>query len=181
MSEFRVMSDLEEKQLEEVLSVTDSVLETREAVLKGNKKVAQVIGIALGGPIGSAIITRGSEEGILGVIGSQEMKNVILGISTGFFPFFPLKILKKRMSLSFARSKEKKKEHLKQVNYLKEIAEKMAKIAIKYEERYKECERISKDKDEIIRKQKEKLAEYELIFNILKNKHSDIESNLARY
>ena len=41
----------------------------------------------------------------------------------------------------------------------------------------KEHERTSKEKDDIIREQKEKLAEYEAIFEALKKKRVDLEKN----
>ena len=77
------------------------------------------------------------------------------------------------------KSKKKKQEQQLQANYVKDIALKMQKILDQYEALKKEHEQTSKEKDEIIREQREKLAEYEAIFEALRKKRKDLENNLS--
>jgi hypothetical protein len=179
MSKFKSLTTKEINELDELLNVANSILKTTSPVIKGNPKAATIVGTAIGGATGAAIATSAGTVGIasatLGVTGM-----VGLGIaSTVALPVTIIALIGAGIGLLFGKNKAKKKEQQKQANYCKELAEKQQKIFEKYETLKREHERTDREKDDIIKKQQEKVAEYEAIFEALKKKRNDLEDNLA--
>lgn len=185
MGTFKALSASQTTELDELFAVADSIIGTKSAVIKGNQKAATVVGTAIGGVAGAAIA---SGAGTFGVIGATAgLGGASLG-AAGFIgagitgvvalPIGIITLIGMGIGFLFGKNKQKK-EQQKKANYVKEIVKKMEKILDKYENLKKEHERTNKEKDDIIRAQKEKLAEYEAIFEALKKKREDLESNLS--
>lgn len=179
MSKFKPINIKEINELDELLNIANSILETTSPVIKGNPKAATILGTAIGGATGAAIAAGAGTAGIasttLGLTGV-----VGLGIaSTVALPVTIIVLISTGIGWFFGKNKANKKEQQKQANYCKELAEKQQKIYEKYVNLKKEYERTDKVKDDIIKKQQEKIAEYEAIFEALKNKRKNLEANLA--
>lgn len=182
MGKFKSLTITQAKELDQLIGVTDDILGTSTPIIKGNKKVATVVGTAIGGTAGAAI-TAGA--GTLGVTGATAGLGGAAGfvgagiVGVAILPVGIVGLLATGIAWLFGRNKSKKKEQQRQANYCKELAEKQQKIYQRYEELKKEHERTDKKKDDIINGQKEKIAEYEAIFEALRKKRSDLEANLS--
>lgn len=182
MGAFKSLTITQTKELDELLSVANTILGTATPVIIGNAKAATVVGKAIGGAAGAAIAAGAGTIGITGAtVGLGGAAGVIgVGIaSTVALPAVIITLLGAGIGMLFSKNKAKKKEQQKQANYCKELAKKQQEIYEKYEALKKEHERTDKEKDNIIKKQKEKIAEYEAIFEALKKKRSDLEGNLS--
>lgn len=179
MSKFKVLTKIQTKELDDLIDVANSILNSSVATIKGNPKAAAIVGTAIGGATGAAIVATAGSVGVAPVIVSGAFtlaKGAAFGIAgVGTLPITILTILGGGIGLLMGKKREKKK----QANYVKQFAEKMEEILNKYEELKKEHERTNKEKDDIIRAQKEKLAEYEAIFEALKKKRAELEENLS--
>lgn len=182
MGRFKTLTSKETNELDELMKVTDSVLGSASPVIKGNPKAASVVGTAIGGAAGAAIAASAGTAGVAGAtIGLTGAAGFIgIGVvSTIVLPATIITLIGTGIGLLIGRNKAKKKEQRKQANYCKELAEKQQKIYEKYEALKKEHERTDKEKEDIIIKQQEKIAEYEVIFEALRKKRENLEGNLA--
>lgn len=185
MGAFKKMSTEQTEKLDDLLSVADEIIETKGKVIQGNNKAAALFGTAMGGGAGAAIASGAGTIGILGATaGLTEAGAGMAGLtgvavtSSVIWPVGILAIIGAGIGYCIGKN-NKKVERQKQVNYIKQITEKMEQIYQKYEVLEKELKRIDKEKDDIIREQKEKLAEYEVIFEALRKQRDDIEKNLS--
>lgn len=187
MGKFQALSVAQTNELDDLLAVADSILGTKSSVIKGDQKAAVIVGTAIGGAAGAAIAASAGTAGVAAatasVLGGGALAvgggGIALGVAAiGASPLI-IPALIGGSILLIRKNKSKRKEQQKQANYVKEIIEKMEKILNKYEALKQEYERTDKEKEEIIREQKEKLAEYEAIFEALKKKCGDIETNLS--
>lgn len=184
MGKFKSLTSKDVKELDELLRVADSILGTSTPVIKGNPKVATIVGTAIGGTAGAAIATSAGTVGIAGVTAGLSATGAagFIGmgiISTVALPITIITLLGTGIGLLIGKNKSMKKEQQKQANYCKELAKKQQEIYEKYENAKREHERTDKEKDDIIRKQQEKILEYEVIFKALRKKREGLEGNLS--
>jgi len=170
------------KELDDLLGVTSAILGTTAPVIKGNAKAASVVGTAIGGAAGAAISAGAGTLGIAGATAGIGGAAGFVGagiVGVAALPVGIIALIAAGIGWLFGRNKAKKKEQQKQANYCKELAKKQQEIYERFVALKKEHERTDKNKDDIIKKQKEKIAEYEAIFEALKKKRSDLEKNLS--
>ena len=207
MGKFQALSVKETNELDELLAIADSIIVNKGSVIKGNQKAAKIVGTAIGGVAGAAIAagagTAGVASATAGIVGFGSIAAGGLGVAA--VVALPVAIAaligggvgwlvwKKRFKGQKGNTGHTAKanedtphdsfsEKRRQAFYVKAIIEKMEEILQKYESLKKEndeLKRKSKKDDETIRQQKEKLAEYEAIFEALKKKRKDIEKNLS--
>lgn len=184
MSQFKSLTTKEAKELDELLSIADSILGTKTPIIKGNHKAASIVGSAIGGTAGAAIAASASSVGIAGATAGLTGVGVsgLIGAgiaSTVALPLTIITLLGAGIGLLLGKNKARKKEQQKQANYCKELAKKQQEIYEKYEALKKEHARTDKEKDSIIKNQQEKIAEYEAIFEALRRKRNVLEGNLS--
>lgn len=182
MEKFKIMSTTEKKKLEELLKTADDILKTKAPIIFNNKKAAKVVGSAIGGALGASL---GS---VSGFIASSATLSYLGGGAVALLVPPPITLITVisgagigLIANSKKEKKEKKKEYQQQANYVKDITVKMEKIYNKYENLKKEYERTSRQKDDIIRDQAEKIREYELIFEALRKQRDNLETNLVLF
>ena len=198
MAGFRELTITEIEQIDELLDISNKVLSTPEPIIHGNQQMATAVGTAIGGSAGSAITAQACLIGLSGICGGSLAGIGVIGIAkagaavaAGKNPFaIPIAFFKKlrsecvRMVKKVIRKvkkntkKSNKQEYRKQIQYVIEIIKKQQSIYEKYENLKREHERTDKEKNEIIKKQAEKLAEYEAMFEALKKNREDLEKNL---
>ena len=193
MSRFKTMSKQQRQELDNLLYAADAILGSSTPVIKGDPQMAIAVGTAVGGAAGAAIV---ASAGTLGVTGSLAASGLaapagVLSLTGGItaigggvvavaaLPVFILALLAAGIGLLFGMDKAKKEEQRKQAEYVKEITKKQQQLYKKYNDLRQEYERTSKGKDDIIKQQQEKLAEYEALFEALKNQRAIWESNLS--
>ncbi len=184
MGTFKTLSMRETKELDKLLHIADDILGTTTPVIKGNTEAASIVGTAIGGATGAAIASGAGTLGVagsaIGVTGAASFIGV--GITSAAIVALPLTviiILSAGIGWLFGKNIPTKKEKQKQANYCKEIAKKQQKVYEKYKRELEKLNQTCKEKDDIIKRQKEKIAEYEAIFEALKNKRSELERNLS--
>ncbi len=174
MSQFKSLTSAQVQELEELLEVADVVLGRDTPVVKGNKKAASIIGTAIGGATGAALASSATVTGLagttVGLLGGVAFSKLLLAGGVIGLPILGWFIF---------NNKQKTKEQQRQANYYKDIAEKQQEIYDKYVALKKEHERTDKKKDDLIKEQREKIAEYEAVFEALKKKGEELEENLA--
>ena len=185
MEKFKIMSTTEKKKLEELLKTADDILKTKAPIIFNNKKAAKVVGSAIGGALGASLVS------VSGFIASSATLSYLGGGAAALLvpPQITLITVISGAGIGLIANskkekkekKEKKKEYQQQANYVKDITVKMEKIYNKYENLKKEYERTSRQKDDIIRDQAEKIREYELIFEALRKQRDNLETNLVLF
>lgn len=182
MEKFKIMSTTEKKKLEELLKTADDILKTKAPIIFNNKKAAKVVGSAIGGALGASLVS------VSGFIASSATLSYLGGGAAALLVPPPITLITvisgagiSLIANSKKEKKEKKKEYQQQANYVKDITIKMEKIYNKYENLKKEYERTSRQKDDIIRDQAEKIREYELIFEALRKQRDNLETNLVLF
>lgn len=185
---FKSLTTAEMKELDALLDVTNLILGTNEAVIQGNPRAATLVGTVIGGAAGAAIAggagTVGVATATASLLGGGALAagggGIALGVAAiGALPLTILALLGSGIGFLLGKKRKEKQEQRKQAIYVKAITEKMQQILEKYEVLKRKHERTSKEKDDIIREQKEKLAEYEAIFEALRKKKKDLEDNLS--
>ena len=165
MSNFKTMSKQQTQEMDELLHAADAIIGSSTPVIKGNPQMAATVGTAIGGAAGAAIAAAAVTGG--GVVAVAALPVAIVALIAG------------GIGMLIGKNKAKKKEKLKQAEYVKEITEKQQQLYEKYNDLKREYERTSKEKDDIIKQQQEKLAEYEALFEALKKQRDIWESNLS--
>ena len=197
-NKFKALTVVETQQLDDLLAIAESIINNKESVIKGNKKAATIVGTAIVAA-GTAIAMTGTAgiattaTGIVGfssiaagglggaaIIALPVVVTAIIGGGVGLFFWKKKKINGKEKNSSTRHDSFTEKQ--RQAMYVKTIVEKMEKILQAYEQLKKEYDNLktkSKKDDNTIKQQKEKLAEYEVIFEALKKKRKEIETNLS--
>ena len=177
MGDFKVLTINEIKELDDLLEVAEASVSSAKAVIKGNTSYAKIVGGAIGGSIGATIASSAGSVGVTAALGKSVVAAAGASMSLVAIPLIIMAIIGGGIYWWFQDDK-KKEERQKQAVYIKKITEKMQKILDEFEALKKEHERTNNEKDEIIKAQKEKLAEYEVIFEALKRKREILENNL---
>ena len=183
MTKFMYLSDSQTKELDELLNIADDVLGTTIPIIKNDKKATSIVGTAIGG----AAVAAGT--GALGVAGStagigSAASFVGGGIAgaTGIAapPVAVVAIGAAAVGAGIGyviASNKKKKEVQKQKNYCIEITMKLQAMYKQKEALIKEHANTDKRKDDTIKSQKEKIAEYEVIIAALQKKLKELQMN----
>ncbi len=183
MSNFKTMSEQQTQEMDELLHTADEIIGSSTPVIKGNPQMAKTVGAAIGGTVGAAIAT---SAGTLGVTSSLAAGGLGTAAAVGggvvavaALPVAIFALIAGGIGMLIGKNKAKKKEKQKQAEYVREIAKKQQQLYIKYKNLKHEYERTSKEKDDIIKQQQEKLSEYEALFEALKKQRDIWESNLS--
>lgn len=184
MEKFKSLSKDERKSIDELLNVADTVLSTPHTVIKGNPQAATVVGMAIGGAAGAALLAGAGVAGAgaagAGVAGGAAF--VAGGAAAAAAPVVIPVVAIAATAIgigAFIGSKEqKKKEEQLQSLYCKKLAEKIRQITDKYEAELEKLKKTGKQKDDIIKSQQEKIAEYELMLEALKKQYESLARNL---
>lgn len=183
MSNFKTMSKQQTQEMDELLHAADAIIGSSTPVIKGNPQMAATVGTAIGGAAGAAIAASAGAVGVSGSIaaGGYGAAAVTGGgvVAVAALPVAIVALIAGGIGMLIGKNKAKKKEKLKQAEYVKEITEKQQQLYEKYNDLKREYERTSKEKDDIIKQQQEKLAEYEALFEALKKQRDIWESNLS--
>ncbi|OIZ62953.1 hypothetical protein BLA28_21555 [Eisenbergiella tayi] len=183
MSTFKTMTKDQTKEMQNLLMAADAILGTSTPVIKGNSQLAKTVGTVIGGAAGAAIA---ASAGTIGVTGSLAAGGLgVMGAVGGgvaavaAWPVAIAALILGGVGYLFGKNQAKKKEQQKQANYIKELTRKQQELYKKYNDLKAEYEKTDKEKDDIIKKQQEKLAEYEALFEALKKEREKWESNLS--
>lgn len=183
MGKFKKMTNKETEEIQGLLSTADIILGTSSPVIKGNAHMAKVVGTAIGGAAGAAIATSAGAVGVTGTLaaGGVGFMGAVGGgvVAVAALPLTLSALLLGGVGYLFGKNHIKKKEQQKQANYIKEIANKQQELYKKYTDLKEEHAKADEEKDEIIKIQEEKLAEYEVLFEALKKERERLESNLS--
>lgn len=185
MAKFKNLSIEETDKIDELLKIADSVAAVNKPVIKGNKELALVLGGIVGGPLGVLIASKAGDRGLSEVVKKSTASSITkgVGIPLGISLLGPISApillsgyITKRI---WNKIKSNSKEKQRQENYVKEITKKQQQIYNKYEGILDELENCNNEKDLIIMELREKLAEYNVIFEALKDKREYLEKNLV--
>lgn len=203
MGKFKTMSKKQTQEMDELLHAADAIIGSSTPVIKGNPQMAKAVGTAIGGAMGAAIAASAGAVGVSGSIAAAGLGAAASAGAVGFsgsiaagglgaaavagggvaavaaLPVAIVALITGGIGMLIGKNKAKKKEMLKQAEYVKEITEKQQQLYEKYKDLKREYERTSKEKDDIIKQQQEKLAEYDALFGALKKNRDIWESNLS--
>ena len=179
MSKFETMSKQQTQEMDELLHAADSIIRSSTPVIKGNTQMATIVGTAIGGAKGAAIAASAGAVGVTGSLAAGGLGALGGVVAVAGLPIVIFALLAGGIGMLIGKDKAKKKEKQKQAEYVKEITKKQQQLYEKYNNLKQEFERTSKEKDDIITQQQEKLAEYEVLFEALKNTRAIWENNLS--
>ena len=183
MSSFKTMSKQQTREMDELLHAADAIIGSSTPVIKGNPQMATAVGTAIGGTAGAAIAASAGAVGVTGSLAAGGLgAAAVVGGGVVAVPALPVVIVALIVSgigMLMGRDQAMKKEAHKQAEYVKEITEKQQQLYEKYKYLKHEYERTSTEKNDIIKQQQEKLAEYEALFEALKKQRDILESNLS--
>lgn len=179
MSKFETMSKQQTQEMDELLHAADSIIRSSTPVIKGNTQMAIIVGTAIGGAKGAAIAASAGAVGVTGSLAAGGLGALGGVVAVAGLPIVIFALLAGGIGMLIGKDKAKKKEKQKQAEYVKEITKKQQQLYEKYNNLKQEFERTSKEKDDIIKQQQEKLAEYEVLFEALKNTRAIWENNLS--
>jgi hypothetical protein len=163
------------KEIDELIEETDRILRTDHVLLLGGSTTSLVVGRAIGGSIGEDIMYGG-----MGALHDDVLKRLkaleSISIESGRPSFF--KWLKQIITKIFFKKKRERELLQKKIARLQKVVAKQNEL---YERQKTEKEKLTREFDrtkEENEKLKDKLREYELLFEALLKKQEELMSDL---